>query len=421
MSTTRRELLKIGLALAPLSYAYAIGRADVARAAPKYDGVLTPERRHQLLEDARAAWQFFEQPGRQLTGLVPANIWHEGDGFGSYRIVTMWDVGSILLATLSAHALQLIDDKEFAKRMAGLDSFLRRATYTYRGAKLPNFRSSIDTARSIESGYDATDTARLFVALYVADRRKAPGLNSRALMDSWDLQRTIRNGDIWSIKHRRPEPAEFYVYRYYVSRAYGLWNIDHRPVTSGQPPSASAEARKAFIEELGRIGPISSEPSLTEQVELGASAYSEEIISILDSAQKERYRQTGHLTCVSESPVDQEPWFTYQGYDVTRNGEAAWTVYPWKTEKRWDTPEFAAKFRMVSSKAAFLWYATHPSAYTEKLWQHVRERARAPQYGFYPGVYESTGKPSRNIDVNTNATILEAIAYALHARKPLLS
>lgn len=76
---------------------------------------------------------------------------------------------------------------------------------------------------------------------------------------------------------------------------------------------------------------------------------------------------------------------------------------------------------MVSSKAAFLWYATRPNSYTEKLWQHVREKARAPKFGFYPGVYEATGEPSRNIDVNTNATILEAVAYALRGRKPLLS
>lgn len=421
MPITRRALLKFGLALPPLSSAYAFCGADLARAASSDYDELTPERREQLLEDARAAWEFFEQPGRQLAGLVPANIWHEGRGFGSYRIVTMWDVGSILLATISAHSLRLIDDRQFAKRMAGLDDFLRKATYTYRGARLPNFRSSIDTARSIETGYDATDTARLFVALHVADRRKAPGLDSRARINSWDLDRTIRNGEIWSIKRRTPAPAEFNIYRYYVSRAYSLWNIDHAPVTSGQPPSASDGARKAFIEELGRIGPISSEPSLTEQVELGGSAYSQAIIDILDTAQKKRYRETGRLTCVSESPIDQEPWFTYQGYDVTREGEAAWTVYPWKTEKRWDTPEFAAMFRMVSSKAAFLWYAAYPSAYTEKLWQHVRKHARAPQYGFYPGVYESTGKPSRNIDVNTNATILEAVAYALRARQPLLS
>ncbi len=418
MPVTRRALLKVGLGLPPLAYMLGHGSAlattDEHRAVPA-------ELRAELIEDARAAWQYFEQSGPHLTGLVPANIWHEGNGFGSYRIVTMWDVGSILLATLSAHALGLIDDASYSQRMAGLDSFLRKATYHTRGARLPNFRSSVDTAKSVEAGYDATDTARLFVALHILDHLKTPALNGREIIQSWNLGRTIKDGRICSIKGGRLEPAEFYVYRYYVSRAYGLWNVAHDPATSGELPSAGEAARQAFIEELKGIGPISSEPSLSEEVELGGSAYSREIVNMLNAAQEKRYAETSRLTCVSESPVDQEPWFTYQGYDLAREGEAAWTVYPWKTEAKWDTPEFAAKFRMVSSKAAFLWFATHPSTYTEKLWRHVREHARAPKNGFYPGVYEATGKPSRNIDVNTNAAILEAIAYALRQRKPLIA
>ena len=417
MSLTRRALLQLGLSLPPL--VATLGH-DFAVAAPEEHGVVSIEHRKELLDDARAAWQFFEQPGPQLAGLVPANIWSEGNRFGSYRIVTMWDVGSIILATLSAHALGIIDEADYAKRLKGLNGFLSKATYRFRGARLPNFRSSIDSGKSVETGYDATDTARLFVALHIADQIKTPGLSGRDLIEAWDLDKTIQQGQIYSIKRRKLGPAEFNIYRYYVSRAYDLWNVAHKPVTTtAEPPSASEAARQAFLAELGRIGPISSEPSLSEEVELGGSAYSREIVDVLKSAQMKRYEETSKLTAVSESPVDQEPWLTYQGYDLTRQGEAAWTVYPWKTEAKWDTPQFAAKFRMVSSKAAFLWYATHPDAYTEKLWRHVRERARAPKMGFYPGVYETSGKPSENIAVNTNAAILEALAYALRGRKPL--
>ena len=406
----------MGLILSPLAKSLGYGAATAAATEAQWP---TPEQRQELLEDARTAWQFFEQRGPQLTGLVPANIWHEGGGFGSYRIVTMWDVGSIILATISAHTLGIIDDATYAKRMAGLNSFIRKADYKFRGARLPNFRSNIDTAKSVEAGYDATDTARLFVALHAADKLNAPGLSGRKLIGYWDLSKTVQGGQISSIKGGKLSAAEFYIYRFYVSRAYRLWNVDHAPVISGELPSANEAARGAFLEALGKIGPISSEPSLSEGVELGASPYGQVIMDVLDAAQRRRYEETSRLTCVSESPVDEEPWFTYQGYDLTRQGESAWTVYPWKTEAKWDTPEFATKFRMVSSKAAFLWYATRPDAYTEKLWRHVRQHARAPQFGFYPGVYETSGKPSRNIDVNTNATILEAVAYALRGRKPL--
>src|SRR5690554_6762167 len=59
MPITRRTLLKIGMVLPPLSYAYALGGVGLARAGSGKDDVLPPERRDQLLEDARAAWQFF--------------------------------------------------------------------------------------------------------------------------------------------------------------------------------------------------------------------------------------------------------------------------------------------------------------------------------------------------------------------------
>lgn len=384
---------------------------------------VTSAHREALLEDARAAWQYFEQPGRQIPGMVPANIWQTSEdfkSFGSYRIATMWDVGSMILATISARSLGLIDETSFNRRMEGLNRYLTQAAYKYRGARLPNFRSDVDTIKSVEGGYDATDTARLFVALHVADRLPDSPLNVRKLVESWDLERTIKDGQISSIKKGAIEPAEFYIYRYYVSRAYSLWNVKHKPVTTIDP-SSGAEARKAFLAELGGIGPISTEPSLSETVEIGPSAYSTVIADVLGKAQQKRYEETSHLTCVTESPIDQEPWFTYQGYDLKQEGEAAWTVYSWNSDKRWTVPSFASKFRMVSTKAAYLWYATHPSAYTEKLWQHVREKAKAPRYGFHPGVYETSGRTPGNIDVNTNAAILEAVAFALKEHTTLLS
>jgi hypothetical protein len=181
------------------------------------------------------------------------------------------------------------------------------------------------------------------------------------------------------------------------------------------------EARQAFLKEIASIGAISTEPNLSEEVEIGGSPYSQTIAEVLGAAQLRRYEETSRLTCVSETPIDQEPWFTYQGYDLSQDGEDAWTVHSWKTEKRWSTPEFAARFRLVSTKAAFLWYAIQPDDYTEKLWRHVRTIARAQRYGFHPGVYESSGKAPGNIDVNTNAAVLEAVAFALKDRQPLLA
>jgi hypothetical protein len=96
-------------------------------------------------------------------------------------------------------------------------------------------------------------------------------------------------------------------------------------------------------------------------------------------------------------------------------------VYPWQTDKKWATAKFAEDFRVISSKAAFLWFAAFPDDYTQKLWEGVRETARAKEFGFHPGVYEKSGVAPQNIDVNTNAMILSSIAYILNGRQPLIA
>lgn len=381
---------------------------------------LDPEVEKKLRSDAAHAWQFFERKSKAIPGLAAPNIWRNGDGkYASYDIVTMWDAGSIILATVSARSLGLIDDEAFDARVNGILDFLNRAVFTYKGQPLPNFRSRMDNGKSVESGYDTTDTGRLFIALYVLDKAAGGKYPIGDLFKKWDLKATIRGGVMHDIKGNSFQPARSNIYRFYVSRGYGLWSIDHNSVYAGETPGTSDAATEAFLKELAGIGPIATEPSAVEVVEIGPSPFNAAILDVLEKRQYERFKATSKLTSVSETPIDRAPWFTYQGLDLAREGEEAWTVYPYVTEKRWQTPEFAANNRVVNTKAAYLWYAIRPSEYTEKVWAYVRENARAPEYGFHPGVYEATGKPATNIDLNTNATILESIAYIINNRESL--
>lgn len=398
---------------------------DLASANAKKDAVSPPpldsSQRERLLGDAAHAWSFFTRKTRGFYGMPSVNIWREGKGYGTYDIATMWDTGSIVLATVSARSIGLIDQAEFDKRIEGILTFLDRATTTYKGAPLPNFRSNPFNGRSVERGYDATDTGRLFVALHVLEGATNGKYKAEALMKKWEVSATISDGAMQDIKGGKMSPAQSNIYRYYVSRGYQLWDVPHAPVYSGLSPDRDAAAKERFLAELGTIGPISSEPSLNEIIELGPSPYAAVIAETLGAAQKARYAATGKLTAVSEGPVDKAPWFTYQGYDLTRDGEHAWTVYPWQTDEKWATPEFAEDYRVVSSKGAFLWFAAFPDDYTQTLWEEMREKARAPKFGFHPGVYEKTGAAPQSIDVNTNAMILSAIAYILNGRQPLIS
>jgi hypothetical protein len=365
-----------------------------------------------LRRDAEHAWKFFERKSAALPGLTAPNIWPVGEGrYDSYNIVTMWDVGSIIMATVSARSIGLIDEADFDRRITSIKAFLKRATYTHRKARVPNFRSRTDNGASVENGYDATDTGRLFIALHVLEKFTDGKYDFASLFKHWTINETVKDGQISDFKGGKYTPAQSNIYRFYVGRGYDLWSIEHAPVYEGEAPDASAAARSAFLKTLGEIGPIATEPSLTEIVELGPSPYATVIADVLGERQQKRYEETGKLTSVSETPIDRAPWFTYQGYDLTRQGEAAWTVYPYATDKKWQTPTFADENRVINAKAAFLWYAVQPTPYTEKVWNYVREQARSGKYGFHPGVYEATKSPSTNIDLNTNATILEAIAY----------
>lgn len=420
---TYKRLILTALTLSTLLLA----PLGAATAKPENDAVGAPaindETRERLLSDAAHAWSFFTRPKRGFYGMTSVNIWPEGKSYGSYDIATMWDTGSIILATISARSIGLIDQAEFEKRIDGIMAFLDRATTTYKGAKLPNFRSSSITGRSVESGYDTTDTGRLFVAMHVLEGATSGKYKAEDLMKKWQVEATISDGAMQDIKGGSMSPAQSNIYRYYVSRGYELWQVPHAPVYSGPAPDRDNAAKAQFLKELASIGPISTEPSLNEIVELGASSYGSVIAETLGAAQKARFKETGKLTAVSEGPVDKEPWFTYQGYDLEREGtgERAWTVYPWQTDKKWATAKFAEDFRVISSKAAFLWFAAFPDDYTQKLWEGVRETARAKEFGFHPGVYEKSGVAPQNIDVNTNAMILSSIAYILNGRQPLIA
>jgi len=373
-----------------------------------------------LRRDAEHAWKYFERKTSSLPGIVPPNIWPEGgDSYGSYDIVTMWDMGSLIMATVAARSIGIIDEANFDRRITGIKAFLKQATYTRKKVRVPNFRSRVDNAASVEDGYDATDTGRLFVALHVLEKFTGGKYDFASVVKDWTIADTIKKGVISDIKGGKYSPAHSNIYRYYVGRGYDLWSIGHAPVFAGETPDASPESRSAFLKTLGEIGPIATEPSLAEIIELGPSPYASVIADVLGERQQKRYEETGKLTSVSETPIDRAPWFTYQGLDLTREGESAWTVYPYATDKKWDTPTFANYNRTINTKSAFLWYAVRPNSYTEKVWSFVRERAKSEQFGFHPGVYEATNTPPANIDLNTNATILEAIAYILNDRKPL--
>ena len=136
---------------------------------------------------------------------------------------------------------------------------------------------------------------------------------------------------------------------------------------------------------------------------------------------KERYAETGHLTCVSEAPTDAKPWFTYQGYNLDAEAGPRWPVDSRCHGLALEDPTTSLDtFRMISSKAAYLWLAERGDDYADKLHNVILRKPPSPRHGFYSGVYETSGRAARLIDVNTNAAVLESDRLHRAGRKPLV-
>jgi hypothetical protein len=66
-------------------------------------------------------------------------------------------------------------------------------------------------------------------------------------------------------------------------------------------------------------------------------------------------------------------------------------------------------------KAAFGWHALLRTEYTAKLVEKVAP-LHEPGKGWYAGLYEATGQPNRALAANTNAVVLESLAYIARGR-----
>lgn len=368
----------------------------------------------ELMEDAETAWRFFQLPGN-APGLVPAMTRGEGR---QHQVLTMWDIGSLILGYVSARRIGLISETEFGARIDDVLAFLGKTEFMYRDNRLPNYRNSSVDGSSVEDGFDSTDMGRLLVALKVLDAFTAESLGVKHLVASWDIAAAVVDGVMQDIKGGIAFPSTSYLYANYVSRGYGLWDIPHSPVLPDFRPLHSDAARAAFLGYVRSVGAIATEPHLNEAVEMGMSEPAQVIARELGEAQKRRHAESGILTCVSEGPIDEEPWFTYQGYEMGV-GNGGWSVYTPVASPKWQSASFMNRVRMVSSKAAFLWLAHRPDDYSRLL--HGLARTTASRSGFSAGIYEQSGEASKVCDVNTNSVILEAIAYIMNGRQPILA
>lgn len=371
---------------------------------------LSDEARGQLLADAKVAWSYFEQWTNPKTGLCPATASFAPGQRRLHEAVTMWDVGSHIFALMAAADLGLITPKKF-------QSSIRRI--------LPNLAGRRSQGRLLPQGwivtnkfkwgnrdFDGCDAGRLLSALYNLEMHPLGKDLAAPTVEKWDLKDIVKDGIIYSVENGQLETTFRSHCAHYAAWAFRTWGIEVASpyeVFQGRSPS---DGQMALLEVCGHIGPLGAEPLLMEAVEFGMSPESAYLADVLFAAQLEEFKETGRTIAVSETPINSDPWFVYQGLQFDAPGRV-WATDTVASLEAHRTEEFRDRHLSISSKAAYLWasYSGHP--FCDKLLDLVRNTAKTP-YGFASSINQRTGEaPSTYSDLNTNAVILQSIAAML--------
>lgn len=366
----------------------------------------------QEREWAQVAWKYFENNTNQKTGLV--------NSVDKYEASTMWDTASYLLALVSADRLRLIARAEFDSRMAkALESL---GSIPLFDAALPNKSYGTGTLAMVDYrnqpsadgiGWSAIDIGRMLVPLSIVTwNHPQHGEAVQRVLARWDMERLVRDGMLYGAALSEGEPVQLLQegrlgYEQYAAKAVALLGLDVAEALDyrGQLEyvevygvSLPHDRRDAL--KTGGHNYVVSEPYVLDGLEFGWDRVSREFAWRVYRAQEERFRRTGRLTAVTEDHIDQAPYFIYN--TVYANGKA-WNAM---TEKGDD----ASRLRTLSVKAAFGWHALYRSDYTSQLVGAVA-KLFDPQRGWYAGLYEESGQPNRAVTANTNAIVLESLAF----------
>lgn len=361
---------------------------------------------------ARIAWAYFETQTDPQTGLVSSVA-----GFPS---ATLWDMSSYLLALVAARELGVVDAASFDARMArALASLARLPLYAN---QLPNKSYDIRSLamtdyqnRPTEAGigWSAIDIGRLLVPLNViAWHHPHHTEAARRVIARWNTSQLAREGQLWGMHLQEsgtPQPLQEgrLGYEQYAARTLALMGLDvdaasdwMRQLRWAAIEGVQVPTDQRDPQRFGAQNFVVSEPFILEGLELGWGRHARELAWRVYRVQEERFRRTGVRTAVTEDHLDQPPYFAY---NAVFSGGKPWVAV---TEKGEDV----SSLRTLSVKAAFGWHALYRTPYTASLIEAVAPLHDARK-GWYAGVYEQGGRPNKALAANTNAVVLESLAY----------
>ena len=385
---------------------------------PARSAVMANAERDRLRDDAQLAWRFIDRFTDPLTGLCAGTV-QEGPAMRINREATLWDLASQMQGIIAAAALDIIPLHEATERL--ITMLANMPVRNLAGLNLPPAMFLTDSSKAIVTpGFDICDTGRFLIALRAAVAAGlVPAKTAAATVNAWDLGAAVQAGHPFNHDGTNWYDVTQSHCTPYIGRAFaelGLPMISpYMPAGTGMGTGTDDLIRLLYAAAF--IGSYGTEPLLLEAIELGASPQSAFLADVLFDAQLTWFETTGQLKCVSESPLNRQPWFIFQGLRVDRLGAEAWTIQSPDRSEAFQTEAFVRDAEVVSTKSAYLWAATHPHPYSDRIIQLIRDKARIDNFGFSVGVFARTLLPMENYsDLNTNGIILTAIASMLGRR-----
>ncbi len=395
---------------------YASGAAWTRQFPLRHSGSLTPAEAAM----ARVAWRYFRHNTDAKTGLTSS--------VKGYPSTTMWDLGSQLLATLAAEDLDLLTRRQASRSLAtalrtlaGLDlcdGLLPNKAYDTRTLRMVGY-DNVPVAGGV--GWSAVDLGRLTLALSaVAQHHPELAPLVRSALARWHLDAAADGTGLVGATRQpggalvRHQEGRF-GYEQYAAKALiplgvrvGL-ALDYRAHVVYRAVDGDVVPSDDRLPELygGTPIPVLSEPWVLDGLEHGLDALTVSHARAVLAAQARRFAATGRITAVSEDHLDGPPWFAYS---AVLEGRDTWTAV---TSDGHAVPQ-ALTF---STKAAIGWWALFAGDSTDRLFDAARGLV-APGEGLWAGRHDPTGEVNHVLSLNTNAVVLEALAF--RSRGPLL-
>jgi len=368
------------------------------------------------LRMARIAWTYFENNYNAETGLVNA--------VNNYPSTTMWDTGSALAATIAAYDFGFIGKKDFDDRITALIASLSKMQLF--NDEAPNKVYNTKTLKMVDYankptefgiGVSALDLARLMSWSRTLSCMH-PKYNSRLAktLSRWKYDRIIQKQQMFGLARSKKNAEEVNVwqegrlgYEQYAGKIFEKFGFN---------ASVAADYESKFRSDTEILGVniaydnrdplkwhannyVLTESYTMDAMELGLDPVNKDLVRNIFEVQKQRWRETGIVTAISEDNIDQKPWFLYNTiYNAGRT---------WQTTNSSDVSYDHLK--TISVKAAISMALLYPEDEYSAVLMNAVESAYDVEKGWYSGIYESGAGYNTVTTANTNGVVMSGFLY----------